>query len=267
MAPHYRIALAREALGITSVEQWADVRPEEVLAVDGCGEATLDEIRYWLAGRGLTLKGDLTPAYWHSLARRVEIGTQLGVEEQARVCPFTLLVDSAEQIPWTFAGLKSWRNSRDVPLIVPTVRRKLAESHGDYSVDGLERLAGVERKSQDDAYGTILGWGDRRENFTETLRTLAGLRYSCVVIECSIGRLIGETPAHGRKSARENAKILHRQILAWMVDYRVPWLFCDSRRMAEASAFRILERAWRIESTLKKRRKLTDKNEDNLEAL
>jgi hypothetical protein len=258
MVLHSRITLAREALGVQSVEDWAAIRPEEILAVDGCGLATLDEIRYWLAGRGLTLQGDLTPEYWHSLAKRVRIGAQLGDEEQATVVPFTVLVDSAEQLPWTFAGLKTWRRGQDVPLIVPTRRKKLGESYGDYSIDGLEQVASIERKSCEDAQSTILGWYDgRRENFTETLETLAGLRYAAVVVEATLGHVIATVPARGRKSAAENAKISHRQVLAWLQDYRVPWLFCDSRRMAEASAFRILERAWRNETKQKKRRSKT----------
>lgn len=257
MVLHSRITLARDALGVQSVEDWATIRPEEILAVDGCGLATLDEIRYWLAGRGLTLQGDLTPEYWHSLAKRVRIGTSLGDEEQATVVPFTVLVDSAEQLPWTFAGLKTWRKGGDVPLIVPTRREKLGESRGDYTVDGLQQIAAIERKSAEDAQSTILGWGDRRENFVETLETLAGLRYAAVVVESTLGRVISTAPARGRKSAAENAKILHRQVLAWLQDYRVPWLFCDSRRMAEASAFRILERAWRTETKQKKRQART----------
>jgi hypothetical protein len=38
---------------------------------------------------------------------------------------------------------------------------------------------------------------------------------------------------------------LHRSLIAFQQDYRVPWIFSDSRRMAEIDAFRWLERWWK----------------------
>lgn len=155
-----------------------------------------------------------------------------------------ILVDIMEQHPWTFTGIRADADRNYKILDIQTRREALGPTWGDYSLDGYRGKCHVERKSVEDAHGTILGWGERRERFQRELANLATVECAAVVIECSLQHLVSTAPSHGKKSASENAKILFRQVLAWQQDYRVPWVFCEGRRLAEIAAFRIIERYW-----------------------
>lgn len=245
MAQHRRITMVRDALGIRDLPDWSKHSPADVLAIEGVGPQTLDEVRYWLAARGMTLANDRTPEYWSMLGGRLQIGTRMADGERYVTAPFTVLIDTQEQIPWTFHGLRSHRRGKRLPLVVPTRKTKLADFHGDYTIDGLEQVVGIERKSPDDARSTLLGFRDRRDNFRETIERLAGMRYAAVIIECTLAQLLGGVEARGKRPVEDTARTLYHTVIAWQQDVRVPWLFCDSRRLAEATAFRILERAFR----------------------
>lgn len=177
--------------------------------------------------------------------------------------PNRIIVDSQEQHPFTFDGIRidrkdmtaSMKKLKDDPANprtlyhkFETVRRYIGEGLGDYTLEGYENRCNIERKSMDDAHGTILGWADkdgkkdRRARFIRELHNLAEMESGWVVVECTYGELIANAPSHGVKSAKENAKILARQTLAWMNDIRCPWIFCDNRRTAEITCFRILDR-------------------------
>jgi hypothetical protein len=164
-------------------------------------------------------------------------------------CPFLILIDSAEQQPFSFTNLRADAAKDHATFDVRTKWLSLGRhptSLGDYSLEGGRGRCHVERKSMDDAHGTFLGWaGGRRERFESELANLSQIECGLVVVECSLAELINRAPQWGTKTAAENAKSLHRSILAWQQDYRVPWAFCDSRRLAEITTFRWLERWWR----------------------
>lgn len=247
--------------GISRLEDWDTVRPEWITSIDGIGPATLDQIRLHLAVRGRTLLNDRTPEYWQAKLGSIRAGQVMADEELSIVNPFTIIVDSMEQLPFTFQGIAAdrskwtadirWRvdqglaDAGQVVLTVPVEWRALGTSHGDYSLIGHEGHCHVERKSIDDAHGTILGWGERRERFERELEFLSSIECAAVVVEGSFSQVLADVGARGKKSVDENRKTLHRQVLAWQQDYRVPWIFCDSRRLAEITTFRILERYWK----------------------
>jgi len=66
-----------------------------------------------------------------------------------------------------------------------------------------------------------------------------------VIVEGSIGQCLATCKQWGKKTADDNRKILNRSIIAFMQDYRVPWIFADDRRLAEGAAFRWFQRAHR----------------------
>ncbi|MEL6898593.1 MAG: hypothetical protein AAFP90_21050 [Planctomycetota bacterium] len=210
-------------------------------------------MRLHLANHGLTLKGDQTPAYWQQNLSAVRGTTAIADNQRAIVTPFTILVDSAEQQPFTFQGMRADGQDAERPYIVRTRQAHLGVSHGDYSVLGLEGEVHIERKSMDDVIGTVLGWGSRREQFQQTLSRLAEMPSSAVIVECTFGAAIEAMHSRGKKSAAENKRIFHRQVMAWQDDYRVPWLFCDNRRLAEISTFQWLRRQWKHAQKAKKR--------------
>lgn len=173
--------------------------------------------------------------------------------------PFTILVDTAEGQPFNFSGMRGDSRERYRPLIPTTERQCLGRhpnSKGDYSIKGLENWLGIERKSMTDAQATLLGFSKardgeyiqdlgRRDRFEKELENLADLHYGAVIVEATVEQLVQLAPEWGQKPRHVNAKILHRTILSYQQDFRVPWHFCDGRRWAELTCLRVLQRAHR----------------------
>ena len=254
---NHKIDAVKHHFRITQLSDWQQIRPEWILQIDGCGPATLDHIRLYLSARGVTLCDDSTPEFWAKHFADARIGAEMTERDCFVTCPFTILIDTREQQPFVFEGLTTNSDRGNLPLIVPHKFESLGNHAGDYGILGYKGLASVERKSMYDAHGTFLGWGDRRENFETELANLSTLEASAVVIECSRAELIKRAPSRGKKTAAENAKILFRQVLAWEQDYRVPFVFCESRDMAMAATFRILERFWRKDQEKRKTKSKT----------
>jgi hypothetical protein len=152
-------------------------------------------------------------------------------------CPFTVIVDSREQEPYTFASIKADADQGSALMEVPVMRTGLPV--GDYSVFGLPSIA-IERKSKADLYGSI---SQRRENFEQRLKRMAEERlFAAIVVESEYADIINSPPPHTMFAP----KSLSRTIFAWMQRYRgVHWIFCRDRQWAEATTFRLLERWWK----------------------
>lgn len=174
------------------------------------------------------------------------------------VIPYTIAVDTAETQPYTFEDLKADANKQYRPLVIQCKWQCLGRhphSLGDYSIVGMEGRVHVERKSVEDAQGTVLGWSPksdreeerpgRRDRFEKELENLEKVECAIVVVEGNIDHIMEVMPSWGEKSSELNAKIWFRSVLAYMQDYRVNWLFCNGRRLAEISTFRFLDRFWR----------------------
>ena len=248
-----KITLLKHHFGIFQPADWQSVEPSWILAIDGVGPATLEHLRLYLSFRDLTLKGDRTAEYWRAHLSHVKIGQTLGDDEEGEdrgvLFPYTILIDSAEQSPYTFQNMREDSGKRR-PIIVPTESVCLGrypDSLGDYSIDAARGRCHIERKSMADAHGTFLGWqkkGEdvgRRERFEKELANLSEIQAGLVVVECTFTDLIKFAP-ETKNTAQRNAKTLMRSILAWQQDYAVQWSFCDGRRLAEVVTFRWLER-------------------------
>lgn len=173
-------------------------------------------------------------------------------------CPFTILVDTAEQQPWTFQGIRGDAKDDYRPLAVPWRYSALGRhpnSLGDYSIDGYVGQVAIERKSMEDCWGTVMGWESardqdrgtlgRRDRFKVELQNLAAVPVSAVFIEATLETCLQNMPSWGKRPAEINRKIFFRSVLSFQQDFRVQWLFVDGRRTAEVMAFRFLERFWR----------------------
>lgn len=175
-------------------------------------------------------------------------------------CPFTILVDTAESQPFEFKGIRS--DAKDGNRIWRTETRRVAlgrhpNSLGDYSIEGHTGRVAIERKSIEDVQSTVLGWSTRyetdrsipgrRERFESELNNLSQIDAPLVVVEGSLGRVLETMPSHGKKSEELNQKMFARFLLRFWQDpeFRVPWVWCDTRRQAEVFAFRWLYRYFR----------------------
>ena len=173
-------------------------------------------------------------------------------------CPFKILVDTAEGQPFTFDNINSDSKDDFRPIAITTEFRCLGRfpnGRGDYSIDGMSFQIGIERKSVEDLWGTLLGWETdyqrerggtgRRDRFKKELENLEKLESALVVVEASLASCLEQVPEWGERPAEHNRKTLNRTIISMMQSYRVPWLFCDSRRLAEVETFRWLDRYYR----------------------
>ena len=155
------------------------------------------------------------------------------------ICPFAVLVDSREQLPYSFAGLRADACDHYRPLVVELRGATLSE--GDYSVEGLQGRVAVERKSAADLFGTI---GQGRERFIRELERLNGLDVAAVVVEAEWSEIFTRPPEHSQLPP----KVVLRSCLTWQQRFpHVHWVFCPGRAFAERVTFRILERAWKAE--------------------
>lgn len=245
-----KIQRIRDYYGIWTFNDWSQIEPDQLLKLPGIGRVTLDHVRLYLAGHGVTLRNDRTPDFWMEHARRARIVQQITEDEdEAVVCPFTILIDSNEQQPFAFVGIKSDADQQYKPIIVRTEWRSLGRHPnqlGDYSIDGFLGRCHVERKSIDDCQGTLLDFTTGgRERFEQELANLAAVESAMVVVEGTIPDVLAKQNDRRKREHRLVAKQLHRSILAMMQDHHVPWYFAGSRREAEISTFRFLERFWK----------------------
>jgi hypothetical protein len=189
------------------------------------------------------------------------------------MAPFTMVVDSREQHPYTFAAIRADADAGRRPVVVPIVSAGLPA--GDYSIEGLENVVAVERKSLQDCFSTL---GQGRARFVRELERLAQYEFAAVVVEAEWSEIIGFYSAGLRElrnhfatlaakgqddsqpwavwadmlseampgppvRSRLNPKTVYRSVIAWQMRYpRVVWWPCPGRAFAEVTTYRLLER-------------------------
>lgn len=157
------------------------------------------------------------------------------------VAPFTIVIDSREQLPWSFDGMD---------VVVPTVVKGLAS--GDYSIQGMEDCIACERKSLDDLYGSVT-WGRGRfereiERMNEMGQLDDGLHPRCafVMIEATWPEIMDPAGHRPGWINQTEPRSVVATVLAWSMRYhRVHWITAGDRRHAEIITFGILQRFWK----------------------
>lgn len=153
--------------------------------------------------------------------------------------PFTVLVDTREQKPWTFGGINGEGRYAGNVIEVPTQRCRLVD--GDYSVGFFGLEIAIERKSKEDLYSSVV----KRDNFEGRLarmdtkrRELGDYSYFAVVVEAELNDCLHNPPHYSRL----NPKALNRTVMAWRQRYRVDWYFLPGREFSEKYVYRMFER-------------------------
>lgn len=161
--------------------------------------------------------------------------------------PFKIAIDTAEQHPWKFLGIKSDAKDDDQIIWTQTVQESLGRypnSFGDYSIEGYAGRVGIERKSRDDCIATVLGFNDgRRMRFESELENLSSIS-SLVIVECSHEECLDHAGDYGGKKAEHQQKIFNRSIISYLQDYNVRWFWATNRGHAESACYRFLSRYW-----------------------
>lgn len=142
--------------------------------------------------------------------------------------PFEIIVDTREQRPFSFAGIRH-RSGR---LIVPRIVKTTLKS-GDYSIVGFENQIAIERKSISDLFSSV---GSSRERFVKELRRLSAFRFAAIVVEADYGEIANDPPPYTKMSPDS----VINSLLAWQVRYGVHVVPMPDRRRAEEATFVLL---------------------------
>jgi hypothetical protein len=159
--------------------------------------------------------------------------------------PFVIVVDTAEQLPFSFANLHADAAQLHRPLVVRLLRRHIPIASTrlsiDYSIDGFEHQVGIERKSHEDFCNTLAG--RHRDRFEKKLIIInESFQHFTVVVEAEWSTILYQPPDFSSVVP----KTLFRTVVAWQQRYqRVHWLFLPNRRLAEMATYRVLERWWK----------------------
>lgn len=129
----------------------------------------------------------------------------------------TAIIDTREQEPYDLAPMGAASGT------LPT---------GDYSVQGLEDVLSLERKSLSDFVSCC---GPGRERFTAELLRMRAYRYRAVVIEAHWS----EIAAGSYRSKIAPASVMS-SIAAWAGRYNVPFMLCGDRAAGEDFTKRFL---------------------------
>lgn len=176
-------------------------------------------------------------------------------------CPFRVVVDTREQLPWHFTGITQPAPStgEPVPVIVPLVTDRALAS-GDYSLDGFEQLIAVERKSQSDFVTSITAGRERFEREFERLAVIGSAPAvlgetprgaAHVVVECDWLELLNLP-----ETSQVSPRAIVGTVAAWSQRYGVHFWFLPGRRAAERFAFYLFVQWWRgVENERKRKQK------------
>jgi ERCC4-type nuclease len=135
-----------------------------------------------------------------------------------------ILIDSREQTPFHFTDYEAEVTGGTLQA-------------GDYSLEGLESLVAVERKSLADLVGCL---GKDRDRFERELERLRGFEAAAVVVESPMAAL-----ALGEYRSALNPKAAYESVVAFMVRYRLTFYFAQDRRGAERFTYSFLRHYWR----------------------
>ncbi len=124
---------------------------------------------------------------------------------------FKIVIDSNEQQPYKFGK-------------IPTIRKLL--DTGDYSIEGMESSIVIERKSQSDFYGSIVG--DGRERLYNLMDRASGAGFKAYVIECEESVLM--TPELTFSGI--NPHSVYATIASWEVKFGFHFYYGDRRACA-----------------------------------
>lgn len=133
--------------------------------------------------------------------------------------PLVVVIDTREQRPFNFVG----------PMLPAVEVRRVALKTGDYSLEGLEGVVAVERKSLDDLVGCLTRGRARFER--ELVRGAAMARFA-VVVEAPWLAL-----ARGQYRSRMSPRSAVESVIALQARYGIPFNFAGDRKAAEYLTF------------------------------
>jgi len=146
---------------------------------------------------------------------------------------FTIIVDTREQQPWAFDHY---------------VKANIKLDAGDYSIQGLQHLLGIERKKSVNEIANNI----TEPRFKDAISRLAQLKYSFLLLEFDIEDILNypigsSLPKKLWDKVKISPAFLMKHVLDWQLIHNINVIFCGSSSSAERTAEMILKKIFYIE--------------------
>ena len=146
---------------------------------------------------------------------------------------FTIIVDTREQQPWTFENHAVSNRKLDT---------------GDYSIDGLENILGIERKKSISEFANNI----TESRYQDVVSRLSQLKYSFLLLEFDLEDVfiypIGSTvPKRMWSKIKISPAFIIKNILELELSHNIKVMFCGNSNNAQKMAEYILRKVNYIE--------------------
>jgi hypothetical protein len=144
--------------------------------------------------------------------------------------PFTIIVDTREQIPWEFG----FHN---------TAKKKL--DTGDYSIEGFENILAIERKKSVSEIATNLS----ESRFKDVLERLSKIKHPYMVFEFSLEEVYSfpvgsDIPKKLWDKLKISGNYIVKRLIEIQLEYNIQIVFCDDADNAEKFSSSIMKRIY-----------------------
>jgi ERCC4-type nuclease len=145
----------------------------------------------------------------------------------------TVLIDTREQAPFNLARFANW---------IEGERRATLET-GDYSVEGMEDMIALERKSLNDLAGTLM---HNRERFFRQCERMTAFKYRAILVEATYEQI--KSPHRPVDGVAVHPNGLTGTLDALEARYLIPVIYTSSHRaLAEEKAASYLSKIFTYE--------------------
>ena len=146
---------------------------------------------------------------------------------------FTIIIDTREQQPWSFDHYSKANIKLDA---------------GDYSIQGLQHLLGIERKKSVNEIANNI----TEPRFKDAIARLAELKYSFLLLEFDIENILNypigsNLPKRLWDKVKISPSFLMKHVLDWQLVHNINVIFCGDSSSAERTAEMILKKIYYIE--------------------
>jgi ERCC4-type nuclease len=144
--------------------------------------------------------------------------------------PFTIIIDTREQIPWEFG-------------FHDTAKQKL--DTGDYSILGFENIIAIERKKSVSELATNLS----ENRFKDVLERLSKIKHPYMVFEFSLDEVYNfpvgsDIPKRMWDKLKISGNYIIKRLIEIQLQYNIQVIFCDDPSNAEKFSVSLMKRIY-----------------------
>lgn len=144
--------------------------------------------------------------------------------------PFTIIIDTREQIPWEFGYHDTAKHKLDT---------------GDYSIQGFENIIAIERKKSVSELATNLS----ESRFKDVLQRLSTIKHPYMIFEFDLDEVydfpIGsDIPKKMWDKLRISGNYIVKRLIEIQLQYNIQVVFCGDANNAERFAVSLMKRIY-----------------------